>query len=182
MNLKELSFWYWFFKGSGGKPGYRRLLNIWILFHIIVGVFVSFVVEIDLQTAANAVLLPLAGILIGLSFAWAGNAQALMQTKEIDVLAEHHEGGFVEYVFVYQTAILSILTTLIFWGFAGLGIYDKTFQKECYPNIYFSIETLLFTLSSLTIRECWHVVMGAHWMLLIQKEIKKKANKNNLDK
>ena len=130
-----------------------------------------------MATSAKAVLLPLAGILIGLSFAWAGNAQALMQSKEIEDLSEHHEGGFVEYVFTYQTAILAILFTLVFWGLAGLNVFDKWLPKDDYPKIYFVIKTMLFTLSSLTIRECWHVVMGAQWMLLIQKEIRKRQNK-----
>lgn len=179
MNATKFSFWQWFFRGSGGKPGFRRLLNRWVLIHGIIGLLIAFSVEVDLQTAANSVLLPLAGILVGLSFAWAGNAQALMQTKEIDALAEHHEGGFVEYVFVYQTAILAILSTMVFWGLAGLGIFEKALPKVTTPIAYFGIKALLFTMASLTVRECWHVVMGAQWMLIIQKEIKKRSQKSD---
>ena len=102
MGNSVISYWRWFFKGSGAKPGYRRLVNTWIMIHLIVGVIVSFVVPVNLENAANTVLLPLVGILIGLSFAWAGNAQALLQSSEIDKLSEHHEGGFIEYVFTYQ--------------------------------------------------------------------------------
>ncbi len=170
----KLNYWQWFLKGSGGRPGYRRIINKWIFFHLAMGIVLSSLVKSDLTTSANTVLLPLAGILIGLSFAWAGNAQALMQSKEIEELSEYHEGGFVEYVFTYQTAILTILVTLVFWGIAGLNIFDKWVPRDCYPKFYFFIKVALFTLSSLTIRECWHVVMGAQWMLLIQKEIKRK--------
>lgn len=112
MKNNLLDYWRWFLKGSGGKAGYRRILNRWILSHIGIGFIISYLANIDLATSANTVLLPLAGILIGLSFAWAGNAQALMQSSEIEELSTHHEGGFVEYVYTYQTAILVILATL----------------------------------------------------------------------
>lgn len=179
MSDKELiSYWQWLFKGSGARPGYRRILDKWLLMHIPIGVILSLLTSLDLQACANAVLLPLAGILIGLSFAWAGNAHALLQTEEIGKLSEYHQGGFVEYVFIYQSAILTILVTLIFWGFAGLGIYDQTWPTRCNPKIYFSVKTFLFVLSSLTLRECWQVVSGAHWMLRIRKEIKDHLDKD----
>ncbi len=171
-----INYWSWFFKGSGGNPGYSRVLNKWILFHLLVGIVLSLLVTLDLGACADTVLLPLAGIFVGLSFAWAGNAQALLQSKEIQELSEHHEGGFIEYVFVYQTAILSILVTLVLWGIAGLQVFDKQWPTTSNITIYFCIKVFLFMLSSLTLRECWHVVMGAQWMLLIQNEIKKKQN------
>ena len=171
-----ISYWQWLAQGSGGKAGYRRILDKWLLLHIPVGIALSFLISLDLQKCANAVLLPLAGILVGLSFAWAGNANALLQTKEIAKLSEYHEGGFVEYVFIYQTAILTILTTLVFWGFAGLGIYDHTWPTQCNPKLYFTIKAFLFVLSSLTLRECWQAVSGAHWMLRVRKEIKDHLN------
>ena len=77
-----ISYWQWLFKGSGARPGYRRILDKWLLMHIPIGVILSLLTSLDLQACANAVLLPLAGILIGLSFAWAGNAHALLQTEE----------------------------------------------------------------------------------------------------
>ena len=74
MNTKFIGYWHWFLKGSGGKAGFRRILNKWILLHLSIGLVLTLLVKVDLQTAANAVLLPLAGIFVGLSFAWAGNA------------------------------------------------------------------------------------------------------------
>lgn len=167
-----INYWIWFFKGSGGKRGFKRIINKWIYLHIVVGTILSFVVPVTLNMAANTVLLPLIGIFIGLSFAWAGNAQTLLQSKEIETLSGYHEGGFVEYVFVYQTAILTILITLICWAFAGLSIFDLYWPTICGIYKYYFIKILLFSLCSLTFRECWHVVLGAQWMLLMQKEIK----------
>ena len=172
MNKIPFHFWIWFFSGSGGEPGYRRIINKWILFHLLIGIIISLLVQISLQACANTVLLPLAGIFIGLSFAWIGNAQALLQSDEMIRLSKYHEGGFVEYVFAYQTAILTILTTLVLWGLSGLNIFDGVWPTVKCNKLYFAVKIILFTLSSLTLRECWLVVMGVQWMLIVKKEMK----------
>ena len=173
MDKKLFSYWHWFLVGSGAKPGYQRIVNWWLLLHVAVGILLAYVVEVNLTTAANSVLLPLVGILVGLSFAWAGNAQALLQSREIEKLAEHHEGGFKEYVFVFQTAILAILVTLVLWALAGLRIFDLFWPTPRRHYTYFFIKAVLFSFSSLTLRECWHVVLGAQWMLIVQREIRR---------
>lgn len=173
MSAKSFSFWSWFAKGSGAKPGYRRLINSWLLLHLVVGILLTFAVRVNLSSAANSVLLPLVGILVGLSFAWAGNAQALLQSCELDVLVEYHEGGYSEYVFVFQTAILAILVTLVLWALAGLKVFDLFWPTAGRPWWYAFVKVVLFTFSSLTLRECWHVVLGAQWMLQAQRQIRK---------
>ena len=172
------NYWNWFFAGSGGRPGYRRLLNRWLVVHLIAGAAVSYVVRVDLVTAANSVLLPLAGIFVGLAFAWAGNAMALMQTKEIGQLAEKHEGGFLEYVYVYQTAILVILVTMVLWGLAGMKAFAMPQDEEMLPYFNYAMKSFLFSLSSMALRECWHVVLGSQWMLIAQREIRKREAEN----
>ena len=173
-----ISFWKWFIAGSGAQPGFRRVINRWILIHLGVGVSMAASIPIDLQSAASAVLLPLAGVLVGLSFAWAGNAQALLQTGEIESLSEHHPGGFVEYVYFYSLAILCILITLSIWGLAGLKIFDAVWPTSSHAKTYFGIKLILFTLSSLTLRECWHIVLAAQWMLLTRREIIRRRSKS----
>ncbi|MBW1731828.1 MAG: hypothetical protein JRH08_11860 [Deltaproteobacteria bacterium] len=173
-----IGFWKWFLKGSGGKPGYKRVVNRWIFVHFLIGILIAALVKVDLSTCANAVLLPLVGILIGLSFAWVGNAQALMQTSEIERLGDYHEGGFIEYVYAYQTAILTILATLVIWGLAGLHVFDQRWPTSHSAAVYFVVKTILFLLASLTLRTCWNVVLGAQWMLLTQKRIKDHVKKS----
>jgi hypothetical protein len=170
----SISFWRWFFRGTGGKAGFRRLINRWLLFHLALGAGLARIITIDLGTAANAVLLPLAGVLVGLSFAWGGNAQALLQASEIEKLAEKHEGGLSDYAFTFQAAILCVLLTLVLWGIAGLQIFDKAWPTAARPYTYFAVKTMLFTLSSLTVRECWHVVLGAQAMLLSRYFVKRR--------
>jgi len=172
MSTTFLNYWHWFFYGSGDRPGYTRILNKWIMVHLVVGVVLSLLVQITLESSASTVLFPLAGIFVALTFAWAGNTMALMQSQEMKELAKHRPGGFAEYVFTYQTAILVILVTLVLWGLAGLKIYDMAWPGSKAKILYFMVKAFLFSLSSLTLRECWHVVMGAQWMLLVQREIK----------
>lgn len=172
-------YWNWLFRGFQGKPGYKRIINYWIIIHVLIGIIISLIVDVDLKDAANTVLLPLAGILIGLAFAWAGNASSLMQSVEFQEFSDKHEGGFVEYVYTYQTAILVILLTLVVWGFAGLNVFDNQWPRKSAPVEFFVIKTILFAISSLTIRECWHAVMGAQWMIITQKGIRDENKRNN---
>src|SRR5690242_12776613 len=92
-NDKPRSFWRWFFLASR-RSGWRKFADWWLLVHLVVAIMLSVLVPATLKEAASTVLLPLVGILIGLSFAWAGNAQALLQTEEIERLSEYHPGGF----------------------------------------------------------------------------------------
>lgn len=172
----SISFWVWFIKGSSGKPGYRTVINRWLALHVIVGITLAYLVQVDLKEAANSVLLPLVGILIGLSFAWAGNVQALLQTSEIEEMTSRHPGGFDEYVYTFQTAIFIILVTLVAWALAGLEVYDKWCPASQQVVGYYILKTMLYALCSLTLRECWHVVLGAQWMLLIQRKIRRSRN------
>jgi hypothetical protein len=121
---------------------------------------------------ANTVFVPLIGILVGLSFAWGANAHALLQSREIRLMIRHRAGGMPEYAFTFQLAILVTLTTLAAWGLAGLRIFDVAWPTMMRPFVYGAIESVLFALASLTIRECWHVVVGTQQMLIEFDEIR----------
>ncbi|MEL5849210.1 MAG: hypothetical protein U7M05_07570 [Candidatus Igneacidithiobacillus chanchocoensis] len=172
-----ISYWKWFFYGSGDGPGLRRFFDLWILLHLGVGALFAYFLPITLEKSGASLILPLSGIFIGLSFAWGGNALALLQTSEIIELTTHRRGGYVEYLYTYQSAILLILISLCLWGVAGLGIFDKVWPI-CRTGIaYKSIVLILFAVSSMSLRECWHVVLGAQYMLLIRVMVQKKINK-----
>lgn len=168
-----ISYWRWFFRGSGGRPGAIRYLDVWILFHFCLGLTLAWIVPATLAEAAKDLLLPVAGVFIGLSFAWGGNAQALLETPEIREMVDEHSGGFAEYVYTFQSAILFLLVTLVLWTFAGLGIFDKVWPTQAMDCLYMGIATLLYFLASLSLRECWHVVLGAQWFLLARHNIRK---------
>ncbi|HQH71617.1 MAG TPA: hypothetical protein PK360_06010, partial [bacterium] len=118
-------------------------------------------------------LLPIAGIFIGLSFAWGGNALALLQPDEIEEMTDYHSGGFEYYVYTYQMAILAILATLVVWGLAGLDLFDLVWPTKSSMSLYFVIKFILYFLGSVALRECWQVVLSAQLLLLARKKIKK---------
>lgn len=189
-----INFWTWFFKGdpekenaldpneessSNGKAGIRAYFDKWFISHVAIGVLMMFVVPIRINEAARSILLPLAGIFIGLTFAWGGNAVTLMQSKEINILADYKPGGLREYVFKFQSAIFVLLTTMVLWGLAGLDTFEIIYLKS--KIIYKFIEIILFFFVSLSIRDCWHVVMGAQAMILYKRKIRKALNGNKID-
>lgn len=163
-------FWPWLVRGLSDRPGYRLLLNRWLIIHVVLGSGMAAIVNMSIHEAAQTLLLPLAGMFIGLSFAWVGNAQALLQECEIEKLAKHHPDGIQTYVYTFQLAILVILTTLVAWGLAGLRVFSSPFF--CDKWIQLGIEATLYFLASLTLRECWHVVMGSQLLILSRHKVR----------
>jgi hypothetical protein len=156
------------------------VLDSWVFVHAAVGVVLAISVPLSVKECADSVLFPLAGVLVGLSFAWAGNAQALLQSSELQDLSSYHPGGFAHYVFTFQTAILVLLVTLVLWAIGGLSLFDCIWPTPKDRIMYHLVKLTLFALSSLSIRECWHVVLGAQWMLLAQATIKKAKKENSV--
>lgn len=170
-------YWDWFLRGK--KPGWRRLINRWLVLHLLAGALLGWIVPLSLTEAAQTVLLPLAGILVGMSFAWVGNALAIVQSSEIDRLSENNPAGFEVYVHPFQTAILVLLSCVVTWGIAGLGVLDQPCAWNCAPGFYYAMSAGLYALSSLALRECWHVVMGAQLLLIYQRAIRKQPTSPN---
>jgi hypothetical protein len=174
-------FWKWFFRGLRSRSGLSRLLlGWWTLAHGALGVSLAFLIDKPLNEIATGFLLPLASILVGLSFAWAGNAQALLQTDEIEKLVKHLPDGIETFLYGFQGAILVILITMTLWGLAAVGIFDRLEPVA---------EALLFALASLAVRECWHVVLATQLLLLSRFTMRKNeiatrdaTTKNKTDK
>lgn len=166
-------FWRWFFRGlNDQKPGYRAFLDRWLLLHLLVGFAIAAIVQRPLSEVATSVLLPLAGVFVGLSFAWAGNAQAILQSPEIEELMRRHPGGRVEYVYSFQASILFILIALVGWGMAGFGFPELS----SYPIAEKTYMGALFFVASMAVRECWSVVLGAQLLILARLEIRQRSS------
>jgi hypothetical protein len=165
-------FWRWFI-GARRDAGWRKLLDRWLLLHLAVGVVAAALYRGPLADLARSVLLPLVGVLIGMAFAWVGTAQAILQSAEVDRLVDEHPGGAENYVYTFQLSILVILTTLVAWGLAATGLFDQPCPWSCPAWGYSVAVGTLFALASLTVRECWQVVVGAQMLLLIQRVLRR---------
>lgn len=171
-------YWTWLFKGLRGKPGIAKFWNGWFFLHIAIAAVLTIWISMPLAEVARTMMLPLAGIFIGLSFAWAGNAQALLQSDEIEKMVEQHEDGIENYIYTFQTAILVILISLIGWGLAGLEAFDFSPHSNATHLITFA----LYLTSSIALRECWHVVLGSQVMILARYKIKQASTPTDTGK
>ena len=163
-------FWRWLVCGLEAKPGWRQFTLGWSLFHAAAGVGLAYLVPKPLSEVAFSILIPLAGILAGVSFSWIGNALTLLRSEEIETLASFHPDGLQTYIYTFQLTVLVILVTVTLWAISGLGLLD--WQEE-YPRLTFAAESTLFFFAGLSLREAWHVVMGSHELLLIRSRVRK---------
>ena len=167
----KFDFWGWFFRGpKDGKCGFIRVFDKMIALHVIIGFIVAKVVPLPISQSASTVLLPLSGALIGLTFAWAGNAHGMLQTEEISKVISEAKTDYITYVYTYQSTILIVLVAIILWGLASLRVFDV--RHSYYIDLNLVIETALFSYTSITIRECWHAVLGTQLMLISRKIVK----------
>jgi hypothetical protein len=167
------SYWEWLTgRGLTRRAGWRKFADRWLLAHALVGVAMALLTPATLEKAAQTVLLPLSGVFVGMSFAWIGNAQAALQSDEMEEFARYGPGGLENYVYTFQSAILAILVTLAAWAIAALGIIDRPCVWGCPKWGYTATSGLLYALASLTLRECWHVVMGAQMLLFVQRQVR----------
>jgi hypothetical protein len=190
------TFWSWFFSGTGDKAGWRRIINAWVFLHLCIGLLLAAVVPVSAKEASGIVLIPLASVFVGLTFAWVANVQAALMTSELGDLSEHRAGGYAEYVFPYQLGVLTVLVCLATWGLAGVGVLehilgscansigelDRTLilsgggnrLRDCWSSL--GSDVILFTLISLAFRECWRLI-GGTMLLLVARHLISSRNK-----
>lgn len=159
-----MKYWQWLFKGlRGGPAGIKRFYNRWLVLHISVGVVFAFLTPVPIYIAADSILTPLAVVLVGFIFIWTTTLQVL-QSNRMAELFKAHPHSYDKYVCVYQTAILVFFVTLCAWIIGDLHIYDEVLGASflCYL-----VKVLLFFMSSVTVRECWHLVLSVAKLSLI---------------
>ncbi len=158
---RQLSFWHWFW-----HHGLRAFWSPWLIGHVFIGSLLSFLIRDRLSTVAGTALIPLASLLVGLTFAWSGNAVALLQSDELQQLGKSNNGEvFRKWVFDYQVGILAVLVTTTAWSLLAAGLVNNDYVASASPWVRIAGRTAMFALSSLTIRECWSVAS------LIQRKI-----------
>lgn len=57
------SFWVWLFFGTGGRAGWKNLIQPWLIVDLVFGLVLGFVAEVNILEASRAVLFPLVSIL-----------------------------------------------------------------------------------------------------------------------
>jgi hypothetical protein len=142
-----------------------------VFLHILVGALGASLIHRELADVAQATLLPLMAIFVGLTFSWAGNAHSLLQSNEVIALSRTRMGGIAEYIFAFQLSILVILLAVLGWIIPSLKlrfILDGTFQVA---DFNFLAAVLLYAMLSLSFRTSWQAVLGANMLLLIRARL-----------
>lgn len=170
-NHRLTSFWEWFFKGSNtaSKPGYRRLFCKWSIMDIAIAFLLNYVIYKPFSEMANNVLFPLSGVFIGVSASWVGGAHSVLDSDEIRHLGEFHKGGYAEYPYMMQIAVLTLLTTLVLWGVAGIGLIDLI----NIPSLHLLFGVSLYASVSCSVRTCWKIINYSHNLLIAKYKVKK---------
>lgn len=171
-------FWKWLFCGLESAPGIQQFKIGWLMIHAATGVGLAFLIDEPLSEASRVILLPLTGLLVGISFAWIGNALTLLRSDEIAALSEHHVDGLRSYVYTFQTAVLVIMVTAGLWAGAGLKMFDLVDPS---PATAIALESGLYFFAALATREAWQVVMGSQELLLTRSFIRQNAPPSKSD-
>lgn len=165
----NVSFWKWFSCGSGGRAGYKKLFEKWLIAHISIGVLLAVFAQESLFDVASRLLLPIMGILVGMSFAMTSSFHSIIETREIEKLAEYNAGGYEDYLYTFQLAFLILFFTLAAWALAGIGIFDSYLKGDII--LYKTVQGILYFLFSVSLRESWQIVSGTHALILLRKQI-----------
>lgn len=159
-----MNYWHWLLKGHHHHtPGIRRFYNRWLIVHVVIGFFLALIINVPIYQAAHTIVMPLAILFMGFLFVWFA-LQNLLQTEKMVELLKTHPQSYEKYVYVYQTAILIFLVCLAAWGLADLKVFDDIFGRSFFA---FLVKVILFSLLSLTLRECWHLVLGISKLSLL---------------
>lgn len=170
---REFAFWRWF-----ATSGLRSFVDWWLVVHASIGFGLAKVVPQCLSQVAQVAFLPLASILIGLAFAWGGNALAVLQTPEIKkAIGAQGPRAFSEYLFKFQQAILLVLVVLVVWGLLATGVGSSVGHLSRLPLVRLIGRAIAFGLTSIAIRECWHVVLGTQSLLIMRHIIEREADR-----
>lgn len=172
---QQFSFWRWWF-----KYGIVKFLDRWLLLHIAVGYLFAKLVPLTFQHVASVIVIPLVGILIGLSFAWVGNAMAILESPQLAKMTAMHTRGIKEYLYTYQSAILILITCIILWSLIALNLHHIPLTLNLSPQFRFFGKLALYAFSSLSIRECWQVVLSTQWLLISKYRVDELENQEKV--
>lgn len=171
-------FGHWFLKGvNGGRPGHEYYWRWGLLVDVLVGGSIMFLSPVAIGDAARVFLLPVAGIMIGLTFAWVGNANAVLQTPEIEGVARRMRGGLEAIIWEFQLAVLILLIVAVMWGLASVDVFDETWPTPARSYLYNTVEATLYAASSLALRACWRVVRDAQNLFVTRHRLREELRK-----
>ena len=144
---------------------------------ICIGFIGGMLLSEDISSFGPKVLIPISGILFGVTFAWVGTATALLSDPLVERVIASTREGIAAYIYRFQLSVLISLVTVVSWGIASAELSVNSFGPiftlvpDEVTNIssemeLYLTELFLFSLSSLCIRISWQTIIGSHALLL----------------
>jgi hypothetical protein len=163
--MKVETFWKWLAIGCPtSQPGWRNLINRFLLVHIVIAAIATVVIKSDPFDFAGTALFPAASILVGMSLAWTTRASTVLQNAELreKLMAESRPAE--DYIYGYQLAILTIILMVIYISVMAAGGLKFTVLGEPYDT--YSSAFFMYLIISMSLRECWGVVTFTNMLTL----------------
>lgn len=154
---REYNFWFWLIAPESARGGRKRWLNWLLVAHGLIGFAFASIFRGNLPECARSVILPLAGVLVGLTFAWSATAIGIINSKEFRRIMVNSRTGVRGTANYYQLAILVALSSTVLWAIAGLGPYE-TPSWVALRTARAASATFLFAFTSFAITECWSAI------------------------
>lgn len=169
---KQLSFKHWLVTSEKAGGGLARWWNSYLLVHAAVGIGLGLAFQQDLSDRARSVVLPLAGVLVGLTFAWAATAISIVSSTEFRRIMVGSRQGVRGTANYYQLAILAVLSATVLWALAGLGPFRVPLGASAVAVVNKAIAMSLFGVTSFAVMECWSAVNLTRLTLLLYNTVK----------
>lgn len=156
--MSKVGFWHWLFVGLSGRPGWKRLISVWLIFDICFGVGGASFVQTPLNQITTDLILPISGVFFGLAIAWSAAIISISSNDEIIEISKKIPGGVQDIVYPYT---LSMLMMIIFVVLSFLLSLDGLAQKiiPVQPGFGFGY-LVIFAFLSFTVRLIWSVIIG----------------------
>ncbi|WP_156111564.1 hypothetical protein [Thalassospira australica] len=187
-NEVYVGYWTWFLKGSGGKPGYHRLLSYWIMLDVFVGALSG--LKILEMSDFSSLFLPIISVTVGLVIAVVIGAVSVYSNYRLYELSGGHSGGYFDYIYPYFISLMLSVSCLVYFLFMKLigGSLEYTeiswLLFDGVPvqiNLYVCLGGVLI---SILLRTVWRTVCGIATQIFFShkfEEYKKTVREDTLD-
>lgn len=164
INESYVGYWTWFLKGSGGKPGYFRLVSYWIFLDVCVGGIAG--VKILEISEFSGLFLPVISVTVGLVIAVVIGSVSVYSNYKLYELSNNNDGGYFDYIYPYFISLMLSFLCLVYFLFINfLGDFLKYSESSWFlfngsplqVNLYICIGGILI---SLLLRTVWQTVCG----------------------
>jgi hypothetical protein len=154
----RIDFWDWMWAEKINLL--RSIFDKFVFIHVLVGSVFCYRVH-DYVDFSKTILVPFASIIFGISFAWGGNAVALLSDRHVMKVASCHAKGFEYYVYKFLFSMFVLISVLLLWIFVASDIFSA--NLSIYGRSLFFISLFM---SSVAVREVWSIVIGVQYFLI----------------